>query len=74
MRGYPGMSMARADAAQGPAEPVIGREQFAKISEVENIHLSEDAKRMFEEFDRQNLSHEERRRTIIERFRREAAE
>jgi hypothetical protein len=54
--------------------PLIGRRQFAKISEVEGIHLSHDAKRMFDEFDRQKLSAEERRRRIIERFRPDAAE
>ena len=49
---------------------IIGRAAFAKIGAVEGIHLSEEAQRMFAEFDRQKLSPEERRRTIIARFKR----
>ena len=47
---------------------VIGRAAFAKISEVEGIKLSDEARVMFAEFDRLKLSHEERRRIIIARF------
>ena len=53
---------------------VIGREAFAKISEVEGIRLDDDAKAMFADFDRRKLSAEERRRAIVSRFKREAAE
>jgi len=56
------------------ARPLMAREAFAKISEVEGIRLSDEAKRTFEDFDRRKLSAEERRRAIIGKFRREAAE
>jgi hypothetical protein len=51
------------------AGPIIGLEQFTKISEAEGRPLSEEAKRMFAEFDGLGLTDEERRRVIIERFR-----
>ena len=62
------------EVTEPPGKPLIGREQFAKISEVEGIRLNEEARRMFADFDRRKLSPEERRREIVERFRREAAE
>jgi uncharacterized protein (DUF433 family) len=49
---------------------VIGREAFARISAVEGIELSDAAKNAFAEFDRRELSHEERRNAIIGRFKR----
>jgi hypothetical protein len=49
---------------------IIGREAFAKISEVEGIRLSDEARAMFAEFDRLKLSPEERRRAIIDRSKR----
>lgn len=60
---------ARAEAAK-LVEPVLGREEFAKISEVEGFRLSDDMKQAMAEFDRQGLSHAERRRAIIGRFKR----
>jgi hypothetical protein len=62
------------DAAEAAARPLISREAFAKISEVEGIHLSGEAMSLFEEFDRLRLTPEERRRAIIGRFKRDAAE
>ncbi len=58
----------------GTKSTIIGREAFAKISAVEGIVMSEDAKKAFAEFDRQKLSPVERRRAIVARFKREAAE
>jgi len=52
----------------------IGRAAFAKISEVEGICLGEEAKAMFAEFDRLELSPEQRRQAIIDRFKPDAAE
>jgi hypothetical protein len=49
---------------------VIGREAFAKISAIEGIELRDAAKEAFAEFERQELSREERRRAITERFKR----
>jgi hypothetical protein len=46
---------------------VLGRKAFAKISAVEGLQLSEEAKKMFEEFDRLGLSAEERRQRVIDR-------
>jgi hypothetical protein len=43
----------------------LRRAQFAKISAVEGVKLSEQMLREFEEFDRHGLSAEERRRAII---------
>jgi hypothetical protein len=59
-------------AAEASVTSALGRETFAKISEVEGIRLSQEAKRAFAEFDAQGLSHEERRRAIIGRFKRAA--
>jgi hypothetical protein len=57
------------------AKPMtIGREAFAKISEVEGIRLDDETKGMFADFDRKKLSAEERRRAILRRFKRDAAE
>ena len=53
--------------------PTIGREAFAKISEVEGIRLDDEARAMFADFDRRKLSAEDRRRAIVSRFKREAA-
>ena len=50
---------------------VIGREEFAKISDIEGIRLSGEARAMFAEFDRLKVSSEERRRAIIDRFMRQ---
>ena len=53
------------EAAKASGASALGCETFAKISEVEGIRLSDEAKRAFAEFDAQGLSHEERRRAII---------
>lgn len=45
----------------------LGLVGFAKISAVEGIALDADAERLFQEFDRQGLGTEERRRAIVER-------
>jgi hypothetical protein len=50
--------------------PRLRPEEFAKISEVEGIHLTDEIKQAFAEFDRGGLSDEERRRAIIARYRR----
>jgi hypothetical protein len=47
---------------------VLGRRRFCKISEVEGIRLSGTMKRAFAEFDRVGLSAEQRRQSIIDRF------
>jgi hypothetical protein len=52
---------------QGKA-PRLTREEFAKISEVEGLRLSEPMKQAFKDFDRRGLSPDERRRAIIDRF------
>jgi type II restriction/modification system DNA methylase subunit YeeA len=46
----------------------LGREQFAKISEVEGVRLTDAGKEALTEFDRKGLPAEERRRAIIGRF------
>ena len=52
----------------------IGRDAFAKISAVEGIKLDKEAREAFADFDRRKLSPEERRRAIVARFKRDAAE
>jgi hypothetical protein len=48
---------------------VIGREWGEKISAVEGIKLSPAARRRADEFDRLNLSPDERRRAILRAYR-----
>lgn len=48
----------------------LTREEFAKISEVEGLFLSEEMKEQFADFDRRKLSPEKRRQAIIDKFRR----
>jgi hypothetical protein len=45
----------------------IGREGIEKLNQVEGIRQSAESRRMFEEFDRQGLTSEQRRRAIIAR-------
>ena len=59
---------------EGAARPLVTREAFEKISAVEGMKLSEEAKRAFAAFDEKKLTPEERRRAIVARFKREAAE
>ncbi len=49
----------------------LTREEFAKISEVEGLRLSDEMKEVFADFDRRDLTAEERRQAIIERFKRD---
>jgi hypothetical protein len=70
------LNLARAGAADPDEEvlaadeqPLIGRAEFAKISEVEGVRLTADMKQAIAEFDRQGLSAAERRQAIIDRFR-----
>jgi hypothetical protein len=58
--------------AASAEQPIVGRKEFAKISEVEGMRLSDDMKRMTADFDRRGLSPEERRQAIIQRFKRVA--
>ena len=46
----------------------LGRDRFARISAVEGIALTPDMRALFERFDREGLSADERRRAILERF------
>jgi len=48
---------------------VIGREAFARFSEVEGIVDSEESRRMFAEFDRLGLSSAQRRKAIRQKYR-----
>jgi hypothetical protein len=51
---------------------VLGRARFEKISAVEGIKKSAESRRMFEEFDRQGLTPEQRRKAIFEKYARKA--
>lgn len=48
---------------------VLGQGRFAKISAVEGIALTRDMKKRAAEFDRQGLSAEERRKSIVRAYR-----
>jgi hypothetical protein len=48
---------------------VLGHNRFAKISAVEGIVLTRDMKERAAEFDRQGLSAEERRKSIVRTYR-----
>jgi hypothetical protein len=47
---------------------VLGRARFAKISAAEGIHLTRDMQRDLEDFDKQGLSAEERRKRIVQKY------
>jgi hypothetical protein len=47
---------------------VLGRDNFARISAVEGMALTNEMRAMLQGFDRDGLSAEERRRAIIGRF------
>jgi hypothetical protein len=65
---------AKGGEARGASKPsIVGRESFARISEIEGIAFTDEMARMFEEFDRLGLTPEERRRAIVERFERRPA-
>ncbi len=52
--------------------PRLTREEFARISEVEGLRLSEPIKQAFSDFDGLGLSPEQRRQAIIDRFKQTA--
>jgi hypothetical protein len=54
-----------AKARRAAKGPTLGRDRFAKISEVEGIALTPRMKQRAVEFERMGLSAEERRRSII---------
>jgi hypothetical protein len=56
------------EISQNKMAPGLTREEFAKISEVEGLRLSEPMQQAFADFDRRGLSPEERRQAIIDRF------
>ncbi len=60
------------DASDLIAPQALRPEEFAKISEVEGIRLTEEMKHAFAEFEALGLSSEERRRRIIGRFKQAA--
>lgn len=56
-------------AETGKVSVTIGRQRFAKISEVEGIKLSDEMRQRAADFDRRGSSAEERRTTIIRAYR-----
>jgi len=46
----------------------VGRRGFAKISAVEGIHMSDEMAQDFQEFDRDAVSPEDRRRLLAEKY------
>ena len=60
------------DTPEQVKAPRLTREEFAKISEVEGLRLSEPMKQAFADFDRRQLSPEQRRQAIIDRFKQTA--
>jgi hypothetical protein len=67
------MSKSLPPRADRPSRPslrsfILGRERFARISAVEGIALTDEMRATLEGFDREGLSHAERRRAIVKRF------
>jgi hypothetical protein len=60
------------DASENRKAPRLTRAEFAKISEVEGLRLSDPMKQAFADFDRRGLSPEQRRQAIIDRFKQTA--
>jgi hypothetical protein len=46
----------------------IGRRAFAKISAVEGVRLTQELSKDFQAFERNNLSHEDRRQVIVKKY------
>lgn len=51
-----------------PRTYVLGRDRFSKISEVEGIRTSKEQDEDFKQFDRDRLSHAERRRILLKKY------
>jgi hypothetical protein len=51
-----------------PGGFVVGRHRFAKISAVEGVELTSHMRAALDKFDREGLSHADRRRAIVSRF------
>ncbi|MDB6148422.1 MAG: yeeA, partial [Spartobacteria bacterium] len=60
------------DTPEQVKAPRLTRAEFAKISEVEGLRLSDPMKQVFADFDRRGLSPEQRRQAIIDRFKQTA--
>ena len=61
-------SARRVEANDNSDAFTIGLADFEKISAVEGLHLSTEMKKLFREFDRENLSAEERRQLIVAKY------
>ncbi|RJF89683.1 hypothetical protein D3874_24165 [Oleomonas cavernae] len=61
-------SASRKAQPKGSSGLALSREAFAQISAVEGIFLSAEMTRDFQDFDRRNLSDDERRHAIIEKY------
>lgn len=59
----------KTDSSHRTGAVVIGRDRFEKISAVEGIRVTAAMKKREAEFDRDGLSAEQRRRSIIEAHR-----
>lgn len=72
MRVYPTRAEAEEAASLAPGLGrvgfILGRDNFEKISAVEGIHLSDEMKRAFRDFDREGISGDERRRALISKY------
>lgn len=63
------MSGTTTKSGKRPAKSfTLGRQAFAKISEVEGIKMSRTMDAEFREFDRKGLSPEERRKAIAAKY------
>jgi hypothetical protein len=52
---------------------IVGRDAFARFSEVEGIIDTEESRQMFAEFDRLGLSPAQRRKAIMQKYRKAQA-
>ncbi len=63
----------KSDRSRRAKTVTIGREAFARFSEVEGIKDTEESQRMFAEFDRQELTPTQRRKAILQKHRKAQA-
>jgi hypothetical protein len=61
------MASAKSSSTKTSGRFVLGRARLEKISAVEGIRISVATRRMFAEFDREQLSPAERRKAIFEK-------
>lgn len=66
------MPSERMNSATKRPTVTLGLAAAAKINAVEGVHLSEESRRMFARFERENMTPEQRRQAIVEKHAKKA--